>query len=323
MLKLGNLVLNVPFMQAPISGYSDYAMRRLALDFGAPLTFAGVMLAKSAASAKMLRKRIFHPFDDEHPVGAQILGNDPDMMAKAAKSLQDAGYDIIDLNFACPAPKVLRRQRGGWLLKDPETVMQICSRVREAVACPVTMKLRTGFDNSSQSYDNFYAIVYEALRQGVNALTIHGRTVLQGFNGDVDWDLLAETKRQFPETTIIGSGDLFEPQAVVKRLNDSKLDGVLIARGAIGNPWIYRGLNAVLARKPGPGLPTLTEQAEVIQKHFEILCMLFGQVKAVRYFRKFLVRYCKLHPNRKQAQLNLLAAKNRKQLQDAIEKWYQ
>ena len=323
MLKLGNLVLNVPFVQAPISGYSDYAMRRLALDFGAPLTFAGVMLAKSAASAKMLRKRIFHPFDDEHPVGAQILGNDPETMAKAAKALQDAGYDIIDLNFACPAPKVLRRQRGGWLLRDPETVMQIYSRVREAVTCPVTMKLRRGYGKGNQSYDNYYAIVSEASRQGVDALTIHGRTVLQGFTGEVDWDLLAETKRQFPETTIIGSGDLFEPQAIVERLRDSKLDGVLIARGAIGNPWIYSGLNAVLAGKPVPGPPTLAEQAEVMQKHFEILCLLFGQVKAVRYFRKFLIRYCKLHPNRKQAQMSLLAAKDKQQLQIAIEKWYQ
>ncbi len=323
MLKLGNLVFNAPFVQAPISGYSDYAMRRLALDFGTPLTFAGVMLAKSAASAKMLRKRIFHPFDDEHPVGAQILGDNPETMAKAAKALQDAGYDIIDLNFACPAPKVLRRQRGGWLLKDPETVIRIYSRVREAVTCPVTMKLRIGFDTGSQSYDNFYAIVSETSRQGVDALTIHGRTVLQGFTGEVDWDLLAETKRQFPKTTMIGSGDLFKPQAIVKRLEDSKLNGVLIARGAIGNPWIYRGLNAVLAGEPVPGPPTVAEQAEVMQKHFEILCMLFGQVKAVRYFRKFLIRYCKLHPSRKQVQKCLLAAKDRKQLQVAIEKWYQ
>ena len=322
MLKLGNIVLNVPFIQAPISGYSDYAMRRLALDFGVPLTFAGVMLAKSAASVKMLRNPLFRPHDDEHPVGAQILGNNSDMMAKAARALQDAGYDIIDLNFACPAPKVLRRERGGWLLKDPETVMQIYSRVREAVTCPVTMKLRTGYDNSSQSYDNFSEIVSEASRRGVDALTIHGRTVLQGFTGDVDWDLLAETKRQFPKTTIIGSGDLFEPQTIVKRLKDSKLDGVLIARGAIGNPWIYRGLNAVLVGKPVPSTPALAEQAKVIQKHFEMLCQLFGQVKAVRYFRKFLIHYCSLHPSRKQAQKSLLAAKDRQQLQVAIEKWY-
>ncbi|MBN1804742.1 MAG: tRNA-dihydrouridine synthase family protein, partial [Sedimentisphaerales bacterium] len=160
MLKIGSLILKVPFIQAPLSGYSDYAMRRLGLDFGVPLTFSGVMLAKSAAHPKLLRNPAFRPHDDEHPVGAQILGNDPATMAKAARALEDAGYDLIDLNFACPVPKVVRRQRGGYLLKEPEMVMEIFNRVREVVTCPVTMKLRTGFDSSMESYDNFHRIVF-------------------------------------------------------------------------------------------------------------------------------------------------------------------
>ena len=322
MLKLGNLILDVPFIQAPLSGYSDYAMRRLALDFGAPLTFSGVMLAKSAAHPKVLSNPAFRPHDDEHPVGAQILGNDPATMAAAARALQDAGYDIIDLNFACPVPKVLRRGRGGRLLKEPETVMQIYSRVREAVTCPVTMKLRTGFDTSRESYDNFYEIVSEASRQNVDGLIIHARTVVQKFTGAVDWDLLAEIKHRFPGTTLIGSGDLFEPQVTVERLKTAKLDGVLIARGAIGNPWIYQDLNAVLAGKPAPNPPILAEQAEVIQKHFEMIYRLYEPVKAVRYFRKFLIRYCRLHPRRKQAQKTLLAANDRTQLLVAVKRWY-
>ena len=203
MLKLGNLKLRVPFIQAPLSGYSDLAMRRLALDFGAPLTFSGVMLAKSAANPRVLRNPVFRPGDNEHPVGAQILGNDPATMANAARALQNAGYDIIDLNFACPTPKVIRRQRGGYLLKAPERVMEIYGRVREAVVCPVTIKLRTGFDSCLESYNNFYKIVSEFSKWKVDALTIHARTVLQKFTGEVDWDLLAEIKRNFPKTLII------------------------------------------------------------------------------------------------------------------------
>jgi tRNA-dihydrouridine synthase B len=321
-LTLGNLILSAPFFQAPLSGYSDYAMRRLALDFGAPLTFAGVMLAKSAAHPKFLRKPAFRPHDDEHPVGAQILGNDPATMATAARALEDAGYDIIDLNFACPAPKVLRRGRGGYLLKEPETVMQIYGRVREAVTCPVIMKLRTGFDSSEQSHDNFCQIVSEASEQNVDALTIHARTVVQKFTGGVDWALLAEMKHRFPRTTLIGSGDLFEPQTTIERLKTTKLDGVLIARGAIGNPWIYRGLHTLLKGEPAPLPPTLAEQAEVIRKHFEMICQLYTPTRAVRYFRKFLVRYCRLHPKRKQAQKTLLAANSKTQLLAAIAKWY-
>ena len=322
MLKLGNLILSVPFIQAPLSGYSDYAMRRLGLDFGAPLTFSGVMLAKSAAHPKVLRKPAFMPHDDEHPVGAQILGNDPAMMARAARALQDAGYDIIDLNFACPVPKVVRRRRGGYLLKEPETVKQIYSRVREAVTCPVTMKLRTGFDSSRESYDNFHQIVFDAARQNIDALIVHARTVVQKFAGDVDWDLIAEIKHRFEGTTLIGSGDLFEPQTIVQRLKTAKVDGVLIARGAIGNPWIYKSLNAALTGMPAPTAPTLAEQDEVIRKHFEMICQIYGPIKAVRYFRKFLVHYCRLHPKRKQAQKALLAANNKTDLLIAVKRWY-
>jgi len=322
MLKIGSLILEIPFIQAPLSGYSDYAMRRLGLDFGVPLTFSGVMLAKSAAHPRLLRKPAFRPYEDEHPVGAQILGNDPATMAKAARALEGAGYDIIDLNFACPAPKVVRGQRGGYLLKDPETVKEIYSRVREAVTCPVTMKLRTGFDSSRESYDNFHQIVAEASRQKVDALIIHGRNVVQKFTGDVDWDLIAEIKYRFNGTTIIGSGDLFEAQTAIQRLKDTKIDGVLIARGAIGNPWIYQCLKAVWAGKPAPNNPSLAEQAQVMRRHFEMICRLYDPIKAVRYFRKFLVRYCKLHPRRKQAQKALLAADKGEDLLIEIKRWY-
>ena len=319
---MGKLNLSVPFIQAPLSGYSDYAMRRLALDFGAPLTFSGVMLAKSAAHPKLLKNPLFRPHDDEHPVGAQILGNDSATMVKAAGALQNAGFDIIDLNFACPAPKVVRRRRGGYLLKEPDTVLDIFCRVREAVTCPVTMKLRTGYDSSEASHDRFYHIVDEASRQNVDALIIHARTVVQKFTGEVDWPLLSEIKRHFPKTTLIGSGDLFDPRTTVERLKTSKLDGLLIARGAIGNPWIYTALHAILKGGPAPPPPTLTEQADVMRKHFEMICRLYAPIKAIRYFRKFLIRYCRLHPKRKQAQKILLAANSKTQLLAAMEKWY-
>ncbi|MBN1972341.1 MAG: tRNA-dihydrouridine synthase [Sedimentisphaerales bacterium] len=322
MLKIGNLVLKAPFVQAPLSGYSDYAMRRLALDFGAPLTFAGVMLAKSAAHPKILKKPEFQPHDDEHPIGAQIFGDDPSIMSKAAKDLQAAGYDIIDLNFSCPTPKVVSRKRGGWMMTDPENVIQVYKSVRDAVTCPVTIKLRVGFDSSSESYDKFYDIVSETSRLNIDALTIHGRTVAQRFSGPGNWDIIAKIKNEFPKTTIIGSGDLFEPQEIINRLKTANLDGVQIARGAIGNPWIYRGLNAILEGKPVPNAPTLDEQAEIIRKHFEIICRLYDKKKSVWYFRKFSVRYCRLHPLRKHVQRSLLAASSGKELLDAIDHWY-
>ncbi len=322
MLKLGNIGLEVPFFQAPLSGYSDYAMRKLGLSFGAPLTFAGVMLAKSATHPKVLRKPFFRPRDDEHPIGAQILGNDPLVMAAAAKELVAVGYDLIDLNFACPAPKVLRRRRGGWLLREPERIIEIYSRVRDAVSCPVLMKLRTGFNSSGAERDNFYRIVSVASEENIDAVVVHPRTVVQKFTGQADWELLAELKQQFPQTTIIGSGDLFDAQTGADLLKTTGVDGLLIARGAVGNPWIFRDLRAVLAGKPIPERPGIEEQGRTILEHFELVAGIYKLQKAVRFIRKFLVNYCKLHPKRKEAQKTLLAAGNKKELLAGIKHWY-
>ncbi len=322
MLKIGNLTLDAPFFQAPLSGYSDYAMRRLAIDYGASLTFAGVMLDKSAAHPKILKKPLFMPCADEHPIGAQILGTEPALMAKAAKALNEAGYDLVDLNFACPAPKVVRRGRGGALLKEPDRAIEIFQRVRDAVSCPVTIKLRTSFKRNDGTHENFWKIAEQAVAGGVDALAVHGRSVVQKFRDAADWDVLAELKTKFPKTIIIGSGDLFDAHATVEKFNASGIDGVVIARGAIGNPWIFRELREILDGNPNPAAPGLAEQREVILRHFDLVCQLYDSGKAVRYLRKFLVNYCKRHPQRKQAQQELIAARNKKELLDAIDRWY-
>ena len=322
MLKLGRLILNAPFFQASLSGYSDYAMRRLAIDFGAPLTFAGVILAKSAAHPKVIKKIEFQPHKDEHPVGAQLLGNEPEIMVKAAQAVTNIGYDVLDLNFACPAPKVLRRCRGGYMMQEPQKVMDIYRKVRQVVSCPLLMKLRIGFDDTAQSRDNFWEIASQACSENIDALVVHGRTTLQKFRGQADWQILAELKRQFPKTTIIGSGDLFDAETIAKRLKTAGLDGVAIARGAIGNPWIFRNLRAVLEGKPLPPPPSLTEQGEVILKHYELICQLYATAKTIRYFRKFLVNYCKLHPERRKVQKALLAVRKQDELVPAIKQWY-
>jgi len=322
MLKLGTIILEAPFFQAALSGYSDYAMRKLAASFGAPLTFAPLMLAKSVAVPKVLAKPFFRPHDDEHPVGAQILGNDPHEMAQAAKALEGVGYDLIDLNFACPAGKVLRRRRGGYLLKEPAGVMEIYQRVREAVGCPVLVKLRAGFDQSEQMQDNFWRIVTELAVQGADAVIIHPRTVVQRFKGSADWDILAQAKRRFARMTIIGSGDLFDVDAVQRLMTSCRIDGVAIARGAIGNPWLFTQLRAFFDGKTCPAVPDVCLQHEVILAHFNHVAQLYSQSKVVGYFRKFIVGYCKLHPQRKKAQRDLLAAADSSQLLAALDKWY-
>lgn len=322
MLKIGDIKLDVPFFQAPLSGYSDYAMRRLAYDFGCPMAFAGVMLAKSAAHPKILKKTVFRPLPDEKIAGAQILGEEPEIMVKGAKALVEAGYQVVDLNFACPARKVLSRGRGGSLMKNPELALDIYKRVRDAVKVPVIVKLRKGFENDEGSFENFWKIAEGLAGEKIDAMVIHGRTVQQLYRGKADWQFIKKVKDTFPETTVIGSGDLFDPHDILGKIEYSGVDGVIIARGAIGNPWIYRELRHLYEGGTKPDRPSLQEQAHIIGRHLEMVGNLYDGKKSVRYLRKFLANYCKLHPERKKAQMDLMQSENPGQLIQVIRKWY-
>ena len=322
MLKLGQITLDMPFFQAPLSGYSDGAMCRLSRKFGAPLTFAGVALAKSVIHPAVRKKLINSPDSYARPVGAQILGSEAKVMAAAAAELEKIGYDIIDLNFACPVPKVLRRGRGGFLMQKPDIVKQIYQQVRGEVKCPVMIKLRAGFDSNRESKDNLMQICADADDAAVDAVTIHGRTVTQRYSKKADWSVVADIKKKFPRLTVIGSGDLLSGQAAFDAFNASGVDGVLIARGAIGNPWIFKELRALFEGRTAITPPTVAEQGAIMLEHFEMVSRARPAGKAVGYFRKFAASYCKRHPQRKHAQADLMAATTTAQVIGAIEKWY-
>ena len=280
-LTIGTLTLDVPFFQASLSGYSDYAMRRIARRFGCSFTLTGVMLAKSMANPRVLRKKCFQPYADEHPVGAQILSRVPATMAKAARDLVAVGYDVIDLNFACPAPKVLRRQRGGAMLDEPDLVIDTLKAVQDVVTCPVMMKLRMGVDHKPASQIKFRHIVDQAITAGIDALVIHGRTVADRYRGRADWDILAQIKRAYPQATIIGSGDIFDARTSLQWMLDTGIDGIVPARGVIGNPWLFRELRALCEGKPLPPPPSLTEQKETMLLNLDWVCQDYDEKRAV------------------------------------------
>jgi nifR3 family TIM-barrel protein len=280
------------------------------------------MLDKIALYKKAFDRQYSRPGADEGPVGAQILGSNPETMAVAAESFANIGFYLIDLNFACPAPKVLRRYSGGYLLKEPEKAIKIFQYVRKTVSCPVTIKLRTGFDDSRESLDKFWQICQGAAAEGVDAIIIHGRPVKKLYRDMSNWEMISEVKREFPQTTIIGSGDLMDAETVVERLKTSDLDGVIIARGAIGNPWIFRETRALWEGKRKTEAPGLTEQGEVFLRHYELIAKTRPMVKSVRYFRKFAVGYSKHHPERKKVQADLIAARTRDELYAAVKEWY-
>jgi len=322
MLKFGTIQLDMPFIQAPLSGYTDYPMRILARRFGCPLTFTGVMLDKIALHHKALKKITFQPQDDEHPVGAQVLGDTPKVIAAAAEKFIAIGYDLIDLNFACPAPKVLRRARGGHLMQQPALIRETFLRTREKVNTPIFMKIRIGYDTSEAAKEDFWTICENAATDGVDMLAIHGRTVCRKYRGKADWAPIAEVKKRFPELTVFGSGDIMTPEIAIQRREQTGIDGVIVARGAIGNPWIFTEIRALWNGWEKPHPPSLEEQGRIMLEHFGMICSTRRERKAVPYFRKFMASYCKRHPERKKTLLALMACKTQQTVIDTIRERY-
>ncbi len=327
-LQIGSLSLDSQIIQAALSGYSDLPMRVMARRFGASYTLCEVMLDQFLTQVGSSQRNLARLAiaDEEHPVGGQLMGANPDDFAPAARRLVEAGFDCIDINFGCPVKKVLGRCRGGYLLSTPDTALEIVSRVREAVPTnlPVTLKMRRGIDDSQDSEDKFFTIFDGAFSRGVSAITVHGRSVVQRYDGPSNWDFLATVKRHAGKRIVLGSGDLFSAQACVRMLAHTGVDGVTIARGAIGNPWIFRQTRDLLNGHPAEGLrpPRIFSQRDVLSEHFRLAVKLNGEQLAGRTMRKFAIKYAKLHPNSLDVRNAFIAAKNSQEWQGVLSKHY-
>lgn len=317
-------MLDFPVVQAALSGYSDWAMRVIARRLGAPYTLCEVLLDKLILQGGRKTRRFMKVTDEEHPVGGQLMGSDPVEFGEAAGELAQAGFDVIDINFGCPVKKVLGRCRGGFLLSQPETALEIVSRVRDAVPpqIPVTVKMRRGLDDTPHSRDNFYTIFDGAFARGVAAITVHGRTVQQRYVGPSRWEFLKEVKRHAGTRTVLGSGDLFTAADCLEMMKQTGVDGVTAARGAIGNPWIFREARALAAGRPLPAPPSLFEQRDAIREHYALAEQIYGPEQCCRQMRKFGIKYSTLHPQTQQVRDAFVAVGKPGQWQGVLDRWY-
>ncbi|HVP10259.1 MAG TPA: tRNA-dihydrouridine synthase [Phycisphaerae bacterium] len=323
-LSIGGIQLDVPIMQAALAGYSDAAMRRFAREYGCPYTMNEVVLDRLVPIGGKKMRRMLTIAPDEHPVGGQLMGSEPEQFAAAADRLVGLGYDAVDINFGCPVKKVLGRCRGGFLLSVPGRAMEIIRRVYDVVAgrVAVTVKMRRGMDATAESERNFFVVLDAAFEIGVTAVTVHGRTVKQRYVGPSDWSFLTRVKRHVGDRMIIGSGDLFAAQDCVRMLNETGVDGCSIARGAIGNPFIFHEVRAVLAGQPLPPPPSIAEQRRAIERHFQLLVEVHGEAKARQIFRKFGVRYSELHPCAEDVKMAFVAARTAEDWRALLARWY-
>ena len=326
MLRFGPLHISFPAIQAALSGYSDAPMRRINRKLGAEFTLCEVLLDQFVVAVSRRKAKLYMQVEaDEHPVGAQLMGNEPEMFVSAALRLVDAGFDLIDLNFACPVKKVLGRARGGYLMSDPPAAAKIVQSVRQAIpdTIPLTIKLRKGFDDTPESTRKFHEIVDRSLDLGVAGVTLHGRTVKQRYTGLSDWNFVREVKerlvaRNWPQIPLLGSGDLFTAETCVARMKETGTDGVALARGIIGNPWLFRDVRALLGGKPVPPPPTISEQREILEEHYRLAEELYDTKRASTTMRGFGIRYSLLHPEAEAVREAFV----RQPWNAVLEKWY-
>jgi nifR3 family TIM-barrel protein len=302
-------------------------MRLIARQHGASYSLCEVMLDQFLVSLKE-RKRTQHFLfnsPDEQPVAGQLMGAEPEQFALGAVKLVEAGFAVIDINFGCPVKKVLGRCRGGFHLSQPDVALEIVRRTRDIVPAhiPVTIKMRRGIDNSAQSRDRFYQILDGAFAYGISAITVHGRTVEQRYIGPSRWEFLKEVKQHVgKDKVILGSGDLFTAEDCLRMMQETDIDGVTVARGCIGNPWIFEQCRAIFHGQPLPLPPSLFRQREVILQHFRLAEQLYGADRAGVPMRKFGIKYSALHPQALEVRTAFAKVKNLEQWTDVLTHWY-
>ncbi|MHB8974803.1 MAG: tRNA dihydrouridine synthase [Pirellulaceae bacterium] len=324
-LSLGRVAIGFPVVQAALSGYSDWAMRLIARRLGAPYAACEVMLDRFLLQVR-LRQRTRHFLylsEEDHPIGGQLMGADPEQFAAGAERLVAAGFDVIDINFGCPVKKVLGKCRGGFHLSQPEIALDIIRRTRDTVpaAIPVTVKMRRGMDDSQESRDKFFRILAGAWDAGVAGVTIHGRTVQQRYVGPSRWAFLREVKQLYPNQVILGSGDLFTAEDCLQMIQQTGVDGVTVARGAIGNPWIFAQAIA-LARGERLPTPSLAEQREVLRDHYRLAEELYGADRCGPLMRKFGIKYAAQHFRQLEVRAAFIRVCQRADWDAVVDQWY-
>lgn len=289
MLKIGSLSLKSNLILAPMAGISDLVFRMLNRSFGCELAFVEMINCRSISHKSRRTRQMLASEPDDSPLGLQLLGCEPEYILKAMEALRDYRFDVLDFNAACPAKKVTRRGEGASLLKEPKKLSKLLKLVVKNSPVPVTVKIRTGWDKDSVNARETALIAQDA---GVNALFIHGRTKSQGYSLGVDYETIRKVKEAL-QIPVIASGDLFSPQLVKKMFDETGVDAVTIARGALGNPWIFEDCAEFFKSGETPDKPSINEVVKVMLRHLDDCIGLYKERIGVVKFRKFFAWYTK------------------------------
>ena len=320
MIKIGSFQLNTSIFLSPLSGCADTAFRLISREHGAKFCFYEMVDAHSLIYERPGTYRLLKSHKDDEPIAAQLLGADPSIMLDAAqKMLTIVKTPFLDINCACPVKKVIKKKAGAYLLKDTASLSKLLKKLADHLPVPVTVKMRIGFDKID--IEHIADIARRCEASGAAAIFVHGRTQAQGYAGDIDYASIRAIKEAV-RIPVIGAGNILSPELAKKMFDETACDGIAVARGAFGNPWIFEDIDSYLKTGKVPPKKTVAEKKRVLKKHLSYVNTykeLRPETK-VGFMRKVAMWYLREFSNAKRIRQRISSAREYAALLDIVEK---
>ena len=293
MAKKNMIDLKDKLILAPMAGVTDLPFRLLCKEQGCDILYTEMVSAKAILYKNRNTEPLMEYREGEHPIGLQLFGSDPQIMADIASRVQERGYDFIDVNMGCPVPKIVNNNEGSALMKQPKLVGEIVSAMVKACDVPITVKIRKGFDEDHVNAVEIAKVVEES---GGAAIAVHGRLRSEYYSGHADWDIIRQVKEAV-SIPVIGNGDLNTPQDVLKMKEETGCDAFMIGRGAKGNPFIFSQMKTYFEKGYIPERPPVEEMVKVMLRHAQMMVEYKGEFTGIHEMRKHVAWYTTGYPN--------------------------
>lgn len=319
MWKIGNVEIKNRIVLAPMAGISNTSYRKIIKEMGAGLIYAEMVSDKAIMYSNEKTFDLLKMSDEERPITQQIFGSDIESFVTAAKIIEERMHpDIIDINMGCPVPKVaVRAQAGSALLKNPDKIYDIVHAVVDAVSVPVTVKIRSGWDEKNI---NAVEVAKKCEAAGASAIAIHARTRSQGYSGRADWNIIKQVKEAV-SIPVIGNGDVTSPELAKKMLNETKCDAVMIGRGVLGNPWLIKECVEYLETGKKLSPVSFIEKVNMMKRHYQLLLEDKNEKAALLEIRSFIIWYLKGMPKSKEIKNQICQSKTSEEMFNIIEEY--